>query len=310
MVNHDSIYSVRPATLEDARKVTDLIIASDIEEYGVPDCTIEDVLGIWGNIPISKNTWIIQNNNTLVGYGFLEEISQGRLDCYGFIHPSWYGRGVGPLLLQNMEQRAQEYIVKYQKENIAYELNQFVPAQNQLAIQLLDGNGYQFDKVYSRMVITMTNEPVTTDLPDDVQLLRFDKSRDSQGLYEAYVESFKDTRGYYEEPFEEWIQKRSTDQHDPSLWYVTYYRDELVGFIICKTFPEGTYVEYLGVKRIGRKKGIGATLLTTVFKESYRRNITTVLLNVDANSLTGANRLYESVGMKPTFQIACYQKKS
>lgn len=304
------IYSVRPATLEDAKLVTELIIASDIAEYGVPDCTIEDVLDIWSNIPIETNTWIIQKEETLVGYGFLEEMSKGRLDCYGFIHPSWYGNGIGSLLISHMEKRAQEYIAGYEKEHIAYELNNFIPATNPLAISLLEGNGYTFDKVYSRMEINMKEEPVVTTLPEDVILVPYNSERDAKGLYNAYVESFQDTRSYYEEPFEEWIRKRNTEQHDPSLWFVTYFKDELIGFIICKNFPEGTYVEYLGVKRAGRKKGIGSALLTTVFKESYYREIKTVLLNVDANSLTGANRLYESVGMKPTFQIACYRKTS
>ncbi|MFS0862856.1 GNAT family N-acetyltransferase [Fredinandcohnia sp. 179-A 10B2 NHS] len=303
-------YSFRPATLEDAKLVTELIIASDIAEYGVPDCTIEDVLDIWSNIPIETNTWIIKKDETLVGYGFLEEMSKGRLDCYGFIHPSWYGNGAGTLLISQMEQRAKEYIVDYEKDQIPYELNNYIPATNPSAISLLEGNKYTFDKVYSRMVIDMKAEPEVTPLAEDVVLLPYNSERDSKGLYNAYVESFQDTRSYYEEPFEDWIRKRNTEQHDQSLWYVTYFNEELVGFIICKNFPEGTYVEYLGVKRTGRKKGIGSALLTTVFKESYNRGIKTVLLNVDANSLTGANRLYESVGMNATFQIACYRKTS
>ncbi len=303
------VYKVRSAKIEDANEVTDLIIASDIAEYGVPDCSIEDVLEIWGDIPIETNTWIIENEDRIVGYGFLEERSKGRIDSCGFVHPGWYGNGIGSLLVDNFEKRAISYISQYKEEGIDYEFNSFVPAKNDSALSLFENRGFKLDKVYSRMIIELTAEQAITAIAEDVSILPFDMDRDALGLFDAYVESFRDTRSFYPEQFENWIQKKTTELYDQQLWHVAYVQEELVGFTVCKTFPEGTYVELLGVKRSGRKKGIGADLLKSVFNKSYEKGINAVLLSVDANSLTNANRLYERVGMKATFQTACYKKQ-
>ncbi len=302
-------YTVRAARMEDAREVTDLLIAFDIAEFGVPDCTIEDIFEIWSDLPLETNTWVIVHEDRIVAYGFLEERRKGRVDCNGFVHPEWNGKGIGSLLVNLFEQRAVPYITQYKEEGITYEFNNFIPAKNEAAISILESKGYKLDKVFSRMVIDLTSEPEVPALADDISLLPFDMNRDAKGLHEAYVESFKDTRSFNDEPFEKWIIKKTTEQYDQSLWYVAYFQSELVGYIVCKNFPEGTYVELLGVKRSGRRKGIGASLLKTVFRESFKRDIRTVLLNVDANSLTNANKLYESVGMKAAFQNACYTKQ-
>lgn len=301
-------YSIRAAKFEDAQRVTDMVIAFDIAEYGVPDIMIEDVIELWSNdIPIETNTWIIESENQIVAYGFLEERSVGRIDCYGFVHPEWYGKGIGSLLLNCTEERANQYISTY-PEDLQYEINVFAPAKSESAKSLITGRGYHLDRVYSRMVIDLESSVEVPALPADVKLLPFNMERDAKGLFEAYVESFKDTRSSYETTFEEWIQKKQTDQHNQKLWTVAYLNEELVGFTVCKDFPEGTYVELLGVKRAGRRKGIAMALLKTVFNESLKAGISTVLLSVDANSITNANQLYEKAGMRPMFQTACFKK--
>ncbi|RXJ04550.1 GNAT family N-acetyltransferase [Anaerobacillus alkaliphilus] len=301
-------FTIRPATMDDDQVVTNLITAVDIAEYGVPDITIEDVLEIWSEIPLKKNTWIIEKADQIVGYGYLEEISKGRLDCYGYVHPTWQKQGIGSHLIQQMEIRAEDYLTEYDKEDVPYEFNHVIPANNPSAVTLVENKGYKFARVFSRMKIELETEPEVPTISDNVIIIPFELERDAELLYEAYNESFKDTRGYYEEPIEKWLHKVTSEPFDQSLSYVAYLDQTLTGFIICKNYPEGTFIEFLGVRSLYRKKGIGAALLKMVFKESYRRNIQTVLLNVDSNSKSGANKLYESVGMKSTFQIAVYQR--
>ncbi len=302
------LYNLRPATMADAETVTNLLNECDISEYGVPDSTIEDVLDIWNDIQIETNTWIIEKEASIVGYGYLEEMSKGRLDCYGYVHPSHRSEGIGSFIIDQMEARANQYLSAYQKEGISYQLNFVISATNLAAVALIESKGYQFARVFSRMSITIENKPDIPRLPENINIMPFQVDRDGQALYDAYCESFRDTREYYEEPFEKWLAKVTKEPYDPTLSFVAYDDQSLVGFIICKNYPEGTFIDLLGVKSSSRKKGIGASLLTTVFTESYQRKIPIVMLNVDSKSLTGANRLYESVGMKATFQIAVYQK--
>ena len=57
-----------------------------------------------------------------------------------------------------------------------------------------------------------------------------------------------------------------------------------------------------------RKRGLGLALLLHTFNEFYQRGDRTVGLGVDAQSLTGATRLYEKAGMHVTRQYDTYEK--
>ena len=72
---------------------------------------------------------------------------------------------------------------------------------------------------------------------------------------------------------------------------------------------DGLFIDLLGVKREYRKHGIGKALLLHTFGIAYQRNQKTILLYVDSDSLTNANRLYQSVGMRPHSQTAVYMKE-
>jgi GNAT superfamily N-acetyltransferase len=85
--------------------------------------------------------------------------------------------------------------------------------------------------------------------------------------------------------------------------------DKVIGFITGVNEEKCTWVDLLGVRRNGRRRGIGKALLQLLLKESYRRGANTVALNVDADSPTNAHKLYCSIGMRPVFQIAMYEKK-
>jgi GNAT superfamily N-acetyltransferase len=83
---------------------------------------------------------------------------------------------------------------------------------------------------------------------------------------------------------------------------------EIAGASMCFDFFNGGWVRQLGVRRPWRKKGLGLALLRQIFGEYYRRGIYRVGLGVDAESLTGATRLYERAGMRPVAHFARYEK--
>ena len=55
-------------------------------------------------------------------------------------------------------------------------------------------------------------------------------------------------------------------------------------------------------------RGLGRALLLRAFQDFRARGFHEVGLGVDAASLTGATRLYESVGMRVTSQFDIYEK--
>ena len=90
------------------------------------------------------------------------------------------------------------------------------------------------------------------------------------------------------------------------------YVDEVACVSLCRIDayedPAMGWVNTLGVRRPWRRSGLGLALLRHSFGELYRRGKRAVGLGVDANSLTGATRLYEKAGMHVIHQMNNYEK--
>jgi len=69
------------------------------------------------------------------------------------------------------------------------------------------------------------------------------------------------------------------------------------------------YVASLAVLPSHRGCGLGRALLLHSFAEFYAMGKRGAALAVDADSLTGATRLYESVGMRPHTRYAMWEKE-
>ncbi|MBB6452491.1 mycothiol synthase [Salirhabdus euzebyi] len=301
-------YLVRSPLLDDASAVTDFVAMVDISEFGFPDIEIQDVIDLWSEITLNKNVWIIESlkNNQIIGYGFIEETDSESLYASAFVHPDFKGEGIGTHLLDLIDFRALE--IKTSK-NLSLKLDNVVPANNESAIHLLESKGYQFNRLYQRMEMKMEEIPESISVPSGVTIRPYRAETDSVKLHEAHQDSFKDVRDFSPQPYEQWIQQKSTTNYDQSLWFVAYAENELVGFIICKIFDgKDIYVDLLGTKKNWRKRGLASCLLNTVFRESFNRGNQTVLITVDSNSLTKANLLYEKVGFKSIFKVALFQK--
>lgn len=68
-------------------------------------------------------------------------------------------------------------------------------------------------------------------------------------------------------------------------------------------------VMHLGVRRSWRRRGLGMALLLRTLGELYRRGISTVRLNVDAQGLTNAHLLYARAGFQVINTYWNYEKR-
>ena len=69
------------------------------------------------------------------------------------------------------------------------------------------------------------------------------------------------------------------------------------------------YIFVLAVRKAWRGRGIARALLQRAFATYYEREKTVVDLDADAANLTGAMRLYESVGMRQVWRNDAYEKE-
>jgi ribosomal protein S18 acetylase RimI-like enzyme len=68
------------------------------------------------------------------------------------------------------------------------------------------------------------------------------------------------------------------------------------------------WIDVVGVRRAWRGRGIAKALLRRTFEGFASLGVTRVLLNVDAESPTGATRLYESLGMHVRRRFDLFEK--
>lgn len=132
-------------------------------------------------------------------------------------------------------------------------------------------------------------------------------AQDLQAVHRVLEESFQDHFSSYRESFPEFVMRLREDPGHrwDHWWLATVETDEgplpagaLVSTVLREdaTGHEGSYVDYIGVHRRARGRGVAKALLHTVIADAARRGRNRVGLEVDADSPTGADGLYTSMG--------------
>jgi ribosomal protein S18 acetylase RimI-like enzyme len=240
-----------------------------------------------------------------------------RLYVAGDVHPEYKGQGLGTALCQWAEERGRQAVLKSPAGTRVALLQERV-STHKAAQALLSEQGYRSVRHSFRMVIGMNGPPPEPVVPDGITIRCFVRDQDLRPFILADRESFQDHWGYVEHPLEEacqewvhWID--NNPDYDASLWFLAMDGEEITGMSLCcpKTAedPGMGWVDSLGVRRPWRRRGLALALLHHSFGEFYRRGRRKVGLEVDAQSLTGATRLYEKAGMHVDRQYVMYEKE-
>lgn len=313
--------TVRSVTMDDAEAVADLFNACSVETRGKPATSATELRSDW-QVPgfdlaeDSHTVWTSEGH--LVGYGDLwyKSSNSVRLMPWVRVHPEYRDRGIGTYLNAWAEARAKKEIVKA-PEGARVVLETFTPAADAGARKLLRELGMTETRHSYEMEINLDQQPPLPEWPDGITV-RPRSPDDERTFYEVDNEAFRDHYGFVEEPFEEdfpkWKHLHETHpHHDPSLWFLAEDSGRAAGLAICspKTTddPDMGYVMSLAVLRPWRRRGLGLALLLHCFGEFFARGIPRAGLSVDAESLTGATRLYEKAGMHVTHEHIRLEKE-
>ncbi len=132
-------------------------------------------------------------------------------------------------------------------------------------------------------------------------------AEDLQTVHLVLEQSFADHFNSYREGFAEFVVRLQEDPwHRWDHWWVAEVEQEGEwrpgGALISSVSPPdasgayGSYVDYIGVHRRARGRGVAKALLNTVIGDAARRGRPRVSLEVDADSSTNADGLYLSMG--------------
>lgn len=298
---------LRPATDSDADRLADFLNTCTLRYQGVARSSPADARsGLYehGADP-STDSCLALSGNEIVGFVRVWAASDQELRFFARTHPDATGRGVATALLEFCEGRAREL-----SPGRSRELTTTSWAADELAPALLEGRGFSAVRYFLQMRIAAEEIPPQGDLPAGVTVEPFSAGAvEDDALYRAWRDAFAGHWGRMDQGAAAFWQERRAERevfpHDPSLWFVAKRDGEVAGFSFCEQNGELGRVAEIGVVEASRGLGLGYALLTHSLEELRARGATQLVLDVDADNVTSALRLYLKAGMSshPSFTI-------
>jgi mycothiol synthase len=299
----------RSASSGDLDAVLELLRATDIAVAGDSDWTASDLVATWAELDLERDAWVFELEGRIVGYAdFMAK--GGRLNVDGYVHPDFRGRGVGTEIVRLTEARAREEEPTIPEGERVFIHNATID-QDERTARFYREHGYAAVRGFRGMVIELDEEPAIAAVPG-IEIRPYRHPDEARAVYAAQQESFADHWEHRPTSWEDWEKKRfARETFDPTLWWVATEGDEIAGLVVGeqKRSPDQGWVEIVGVRRAYRRRGIAEALLKTAFAEFYRRGERKVGLGVDAESPTGATRVYERAGMRTLWHAIVYEKE-
>ena len=310
---------MRPATLADVERVVRLMNRWEIEFLGEPDISVDFLRHMWSlssRKPEENVRVIVTEDDEIIASVDVRHKRHVKIDFELDVHQAYRGQLELPLM-RWAEERAQEHIA-HAPEDARVLLCTWAHQKDTQRYQLWQSQGFELVRYFWHMKRELTQAPEQPQWTPGIRLYTFKELQEAapqgdetlaRAFFEAHEEAFSDHWGSIPGIYEEWREHHLSSDFDFSLFFLAMDGDQVAAYARCAEEGEqGGWVHTLGVRRAWRHKGLGLALLHHAFGEFYRRGTHTVRLGVDAQSLTGATRLYERAGMHVERRFANFEK--
>ena len=302
-------YGLTVPSREDAEEVVALIVACQLADTGEADVSLDELIDDWQSLDLAEEAVVVAApDGRIAGYADLINRSFVTVSVYGYVHPDHRERGIGASLIAWGERWTRDRMPQA-PDDARVVVQHYVNAANTGARKLLETAGYAPVRGVYVMETELEQAPPPPHWPEDISVRTFVQGRDERPTYEAVEDAFKDVWGRPRNTFESFLRLTEKESFDPSLWFLARDGEEICGVALCKVLDEQGWVDVVGVRRPWRKRGLGLALLRHAFAEYHRRDVRKVGLSVDAESITGAPRLYGRAGMSVKDSYVVYLKE-
>jgi mycothiol synthase len=288
--------------------------ASRAADRSTERITVEGLANIYAH-PINwdpqQDTLLVQADGALIGYANTEWREEDNDDCPHFIHlylaPEWRGRGLELDMQRRMEGCARAAAAAG-PDGARHWFASMTPETWRAYVEMLLAQGYAPARHYLEMQRPLDDDLPQVSLPAGLEL-RPPLPQHYRAIWEANEECFRDQRDYVapsEESYRAWV---ATPDLDPSLWLVAWDGDQVAGAALNVVHNDSWgETDDLFVRRPWRRRGLGRALLVGSLQIFKARGLTSAGLGVDAENLSGAVHLYESVGFRPYQRVTSFRK--
>ncbi len=312
-------YSMRPIMLQDAPAIVAMLNADAIEHAAEPLFSVSEYEVDLQSplLDLERQTRIITGPDGIVAAVGEFHTRSPHVRPHLWVRTALQarGRGFGSRLLEWGLDMAQAGLVDA-PDQARVTLSANTLSTNTEAALLLEAHGFNHVRDFLQMGIFLQGPPPSPRWPEGISVRTFRLHEDDAALFLAQDDAFADHWGHLKraskEYFHAWQERlHNNPLFDPTLYFLALDGEEIAGFSLCLAPVPGElqsgWVNLLGVRRPWRKHGLGHALLLHSFGEFYRRGVNTVGLGVDAESPTGATRLYERAGMSIQHVTAVYE---
>ncbi len=270
---------------------------------GAESFTSDEIADEWRQLDLEHDAWlVVVPEGRLAGYGTLEERGDSRFMSDGYVHPELRGLGVGGMLVDLAEERA--------RERGAVAIHNTVLAADEAATEVLGSRGYTPERHFYRMAIELGDEPPepggrrASASSNFARRTRSPSTRRSRTPGRTTgttgrVRSSSSVRGC--------SRARATTRRC-GRWPGRGTRSRVGRSARPSTTAWAGYVRCQCGDH-GGATGSGWRCCRTAFRQFHERGQRQVGLGVDAESPTGATRLYERAGMHVLEATAIYGKE-
>ena len=316
-------YTVRGGRIDDHKITFDLLNAHSQYMNGSNDLNDPELLRLdWLNNGFNPGTdlhMVFAPDGSLAAFieCWLNQEPPVHPWIYGSVHPKHWGRCIGSYILTWAENHALLALEKCDPD-LRVAPRSGTEAHNANGNVLFESLGWKHHRSFYRMVADLDSTPDVSSFPEGITVRPYNPATEIEEVYRTYVDSFKDHFGFMEQTFEKGFTDFKHNEieepgYDPRFWFVAMDGNEMAGICICRPEDpediEAGWVSKLGVRRTWRKRGLGYALLKHAFAAFHADGKKRAGLGVDADSLTGALKLYQSAGMRVQRQFNQYEKE-
>lgn len=297
----------RPATKDDIDTFYELYRYEHIESYGDFGMTKEELMAEWefASFDLSKHTmYAFNDKGVAVAYAELRVWRDipVRPFIYAYVHPDYRGQGIGTYLTQWGIKHAQQF-VPLVPDNARVVLGAFTNMDD--GQKLLDD--LKFINTRQSLVMSMSLETTVPEakFPDGFHTITMAEHPVLEDFIRVYQETFRDHRGAINEPLSaavaRWADFIKAGEYPPENFVLVKDGTEDVAVLIVSDKsddnPDQMFIQTLGTMPKYRRRGLAKNLLYYAHELARKKGKKRLGLSVDGSSLTGANTLYEQVGM-------------
>ncbi|MEX0991431.1 MAG: GNAT family N-acetyltransferase [Actinomycetota bacterium] len=303
--------SLRPASLDDLEDVARVRTAIDVAVIGKPFMNVDDFRDQMTSpdLELSRD-WVVALDaiGRVAGSGTVWPAMDGPAFIDNGVHPDSRGIGIGGALMDWAEARAM------QSGGGPVAVRTAIWLGERSAERFVEARRFRPVRFQQALAGEFKEAPPEPRWPVGIACRTMNSPGDDRAMHGMHAEAYEDHWGDSEwDTFENFRHLLIEDEtFDPSLVFLAVDGGRIVGDAVMLTGtadnPEGAFLTDLAVLREYRGRGIGTALLHEAIREVHGRGLRLVTSMVDSQSLTGADRIYERIGLLPTYGYTIYER--